>query len=272
MATIVPAVTLATVEGMFAVHDDGAVRTLTIDNPGRRNAIPHAGWLELADFIAEFAASTQRVLVITGAGGDFCSGADLAGDLAQLAGTAATRLEWMHAVERAARALFTLGKPTLAAVDGVAVGAGMNLALACDVVVASDRARFAEIFVRRGLTVDFGGTWLLPRLVGLARAKELALTGRVFGSEEAASYGLVAEVVSHELLADRSAEIAAELAAGAPTAQRLAKLGMNRSFEMSFEQALEFESQAQAVCLSSEDVAEGVGAFLEKRAPRFTGR
>ncbi len=257
---------------MFSIRDDGPTRTLTIDNPGRRNAIPHEGWLQLADLLADFAASEQRVMIVTGSGGDFCSGADLAADLGSAAGTAATRFLWMQDVERAARALHGLGKPTVAAVDGVAVGAGMNLALACDVVVATDRARFSEIFVRRGLTVDFGGTWLLPRLVGLARAKELALTGRMIGAAEALAYGLVAEVVPAERLAERAGELASELASGAPLAQRFVKAGMNRAFEMSFDQALEYESQAQSVCLSSEDVVEGVGAFLEKRSPDFKGR
>ena len=257
---------------MFTVRDDGRVRTLTIDNPGRRNAIPHDGWLRLAGLLSEFAASGQRALVITGAGEDFCSGADLGEDLAAASGTAASRFLWMQDVERAGRALYSLGKPTLAAVDGVAVGAGMNLALACDVVIVTERARFSEIFVRRGLTVDFGGTWLLPRLVGLARAKELALTGRIVGADAALAYGMVAEVVPPDRLAERAGEVAAVLAAGAPVAQRFIKTGMNRAFEMSFDQALEYESQAQSVCLSSEDVIEGVSAFLEKRTPDFKGR
>jgi 2-(1,2-epoxy-1,2-dihydrophenyl)acetyl-CoA isomerase len=148
----------------------------------------------------------------------------------------------------------------------------MNLALGCDVAVASTRARFSEIFVRRGLTVDFGGLWVLPRRVGLARAKELALTGRIVGAEDALRYGLVAEVVAPEALRRRAGEVAAELAAVAPLAQRFTKMGLERSFEMSLEEALEFESQAQAVCLTSQDVVEGVTAFLEKRPSRFTGK
>jgi enoyl-CoA hydratase/carnithine racemase len=257
---------------VFTIHDDGAIRTLTIDNPGRRNAIPHQGWVRLTELLGDFAASGQRALVITGANGDFCSGADLADDLVEATGSTASRFAWMQDVEQAAHALHTLPKPTLAAVDGVAVGAGMNLAMGCDVVIASERARFSEIFVRRGLAVDFGGTWLLPRLVGLARAKELALTGRMVGAAEALAYGLVAEVVPGDRLAGRADEIATELAAGAPLAQRFIKAGMNRAFEMSFDQALGYESQAQAVCLSSEDVVEGVSAFLEKRPPDFRGR
>jgi len=178
----------------------------------------------------------------------------------------------MQRIGQAARALHELAKPTVAAVDGVAVGAGLNLALGCDVAIATTRARFSEIFVRRGLTVDFGGTWLLPRRIGLARAKELAMTGRIIGAEVALRYGIVAEEVPPEDLRSRVAELAAELAAAAPRAQQFTKVGLERSFEMSFDEALEYESQAQSVCLSSQDVIEGVTAFLEKRPPRFQGR
>jgi 2-(1,2-epoxy-1,2-dihydrophenyl)acetyl-CoA isomerase len=256
---------------MLHIHDEGPVRRLTIDNPGRRNAVPSEAWDRLEELLDEFERSRQRALVITGAGEDFCSGADLGGDLAAAA-TAVDRLEGMRRVGRAARALHRLSKPTVAAVDGVAVGAGMNLALGCDVVIATDRARFSEIFVRRGLTVDFGGTWLLPRLVGLARAKELALTGRIVSAREALDYGMVAEVVPPPELQSRAAEVAAVLAAGAPIAQRFIKEGFDRSLEMTFDEGLEFEERSQVVCLMSEDVVEGVAAFLQKRDPQFRGR
>jgi len=255
---------------MFSITDEGPLRTLVIDNPGRRNAVPRDGWIRLAGLIDEFEESDQRVLIITGAGGDFCSGADLGVDMAAMT-SAVTRYEWMQSVAGATRALHNLTKPAVAAVDGVAVGAGMNLALGCDVVIASDRARFSEIFVRRGLTVDFGGTWLLPRLIGLARAKELALTGRILSGVEALGYGLVARVVPQDELQATAASVAAEMAAGAPLAQRFIKTGFNRSMEMSFDEALEYESMAQATCLGSEDVVEGITAFIEKRDPDFKG-
>ena len=149
-----------------------------MSSPGNKNAVPGAGWIELADMFEEFDASEQRALVLTGDDGDFCAGADLGADFSGL-GTAEANAEYMRRPNRAALALHRLSKPTVAAVDGVAVGAGMNLALGCDIVIASERVRFAEIFVQRGLTLDFGGSWLLPRLVGLNRARELALTGRI---------------------------------------------------------------------------------------------
>lgn len=253
------------------VTDRGLVRWLTLNRPDRKNAIPPAGWEELRNALEQFEDSAARVLVITGAGGDFCSGADLgedAGDLAHYVG----RYDRMQTVSLAATALHRLTKPTLAAVDGVAVGAGMNLALGCDLAVASSRARFAEIFVQRGLTVDFAGTWLLPRRVGLVRAKELALTGRMVNADEALRLGLVLEVVDAGVLGERAEELALQLATGAPLAQMFTKAALDRSFEMSFEEALAFEDQGQAICLGSEDATEGISAFLQKRAPLFRGR
>lgn len=255
---------------MFEVRDDGAVRTLIISNPGRRNAIPSGQWSRLAELLSDFEASAQRVLVVTGAGEDFCSGADMGSDF--VPGVLTDGYEMMDRVGAAAGALHRITKPTLAAVDGVAAGAGLNLALGCDLLVASDRARFSEIFVRRGLTLDFAGTWLLPRRIGLARAKDLALTGRVFDVAEAERLGLVSRVVPAALLAGEVAALASELAAGAPLAQRMVKAGLDRSFEMSFEQALSFEQAAQSLLLTSADFFEGVSAFLEKRPPGFTGR
>lgn len=256
---------------MFSTADQGGVRWLTIDNPDRRNAISFSGWGDLAGLLQDFEESSARALVIVGAGSDFCSGADLGGDMV-LDRSIATTSAQMSNVGKAARSLHRLTKPTLAAVDGVAVGAGMNLALGCDVAIATDRVRFSEIFAKRGLTVDFGGTWLLPRRIGLAAAKELALTGRMVHSEEALALGLVSRIVPAAELRDTAAGIAEELAAGAPLAQRFIKSAFDRSFEMSFDQALAFEDQAQSILLSSEDVVEGVTAFLEKRPPDFQGR
>jgi enoyl-CoA hydratase/carnithine racemase len=255
---------------MFQVSDTGAVRTLTIDNPDRRNAIPYGQWGRLAELIEGFESSSSRVLVVTGAGEDFCSGADVGGTFQP--GSVVSSYEVMDAVGRAAAALHASTKPTVAAVDGVAVGAGMNLALGCDVVIATERARFSEIFVRRGLTVDFGGIWLLPRIVGMARAKELALSGRIVGAREAERMGMVARVVAPEHLEREVAVVAAELADGAPLAQRFTKAGLNRAFEMSFDEGLAYERRAQALLLTSEDLVEGVTAFFEKRDPNFKGR
>jgi len=253
------------------IEDRGSVRWVTMSSPGTKNAVPKVGWTELAEVFEQFEASDHRALVLTGDGGDFCAGADLGADFSGF-GTASANAEYMRLPNRAALALHRLSKPTIAAVDGVAVGAGMNLALGCDIVIASERARFSEIFVRRGLTLDFGGTWLLPRLVGLNRARELALTGRIVEAEEAAAIGLATRVVPAEELEAEAAAIAEELAAGAPLAQRFIKVALDRSSTMTFEQALAFEEQAQATLFGSEDLFEGAAAFFQKRPPEFKGR
>lgn len=255
---------------MFEVRDDGPVRRLTISNPGRRNAVPSGQWGRLAELFTEFEASSQRVLLISGADGDFCSGADLGSDF--VPGALADGYEMVGRVGAAALALHRMTKPTIAAVDGVAAGAGLNLAIGCDLLVASTRSRFSEIFVKRGLTLDFGGTWLLPRRIGLARAKELAFTGRVIDVIEAERLGLVTRVVSPEDLEATAVALANELAAGAPLAQRFIKAGLDRSFEMSFEEALSYEQSGQALLLTSQDFFEGAAAFLQKRDPDFQGR
>ena len=253
-------------------EDRGPVRWLTIDRPERKNAIPFDGWPELEAAFLAFQASDQRVLVIIGASGEFCAGADLDPSRLDRLQSVEDRHARMKVVGAAAMALHRLTKPSIAAVDGVAVGAGMNLALGCDVVVATERARFSEIFVRRGLTVDFGGSWLLPRIVGLQRAKELALSGRMVEAEEAASIGLVAEVVTVEALEDRVAEIAGTFLDGAPVAQMFAKQTLNASFQVSLADALSWEAEAQSVALGTEDAIEGVLAFLEKRPPEWKGK
>ena len=227
------------------------------------------GWRLLGEVLLEVARSDARVLVVTGAGTDFCAGADLSAG-----GTDRPRVPMagMAVVNAGCLALHRLPVPTIARVDGVAVGAGMNLALGCDFVVASDRARFSEIFVRRGLSVDFGGSWLLPRLVGLRRAKELVLLGEVIDAAEALEAGLIRQVVPPSELDGAVADLAARLAAGPPVAMRQSKRMLTDSFEVGLERALEDEARSQEVNLVTEDFAEAVAAFLDKREPRFTGR
>jgi 2-(1,2-epoxy-1,2-dihydrophenyl)acetyl-CoA isomerase len=254
------------------IEDRDQVRWLTLDNPERKNAIPMDGWEELGDAFREFEGSHQRILVISGAGGDFCAGADLDQSRMERLGTVEERHRRMKLVGSIALTLHRLTKPTIAAVDGVAVGAGLNLALGCDLVVATERARFSEIFVRRGLTVDFGGSWLLPRIVGLQRAKELALTGRIVGAAEAVEIGLVMEVVPVDGLEMRVTDLAASLLESAPLAQMFAKQAINSSFEMGLADALSWEGEAQSVAMGTDDAAEGIRSFVEKRSPDWRGK
>lgn len=256
----------------LVTEDRGPARWVIIDRPERKNAIPMDGWGEILGAFEAFEESDQRVLVLTGSGGEFCAGADLDPNRLERLASVEDRHERMKLVGSVAMALHRITRPTIAAVDGVAVGAGMNLALGCDLVVATDRARFSEIFVRRGLTLDSGGSWLLPRIVGLQRAKELALTGRMVGAEEALSLGLVLEVVPADELETRVEEHVTRLLAGAPLGQSLAKQMLNAAFGTSYADALGWEGQAQAVMMGSEDSTEGVLAFFQKRDPEWKGR
>jgi 2-(1,2-epoxy-1,2-dihydrophenyl)acetyl-CoA isomerase len=245
------------------------VVTLTLNRPEKKNAMNVAMFNELRDVFREVDASTtDRVLVVTGAGDAFCSGADL-GERAQDTRHPLARLHWVADV---ALSLHRIPKPVIAKVNGVAVGAGMNLALGCDLVVAAEHARFSEIFARRGLSIDFGGSWLLPRLIGMHRAKELALLADIISAKEAAELGLVNRVVPASQLDAFVADWADRLAAGPPLALSMTKRLLTNAFAASMDEALEAEGLAQSVNVRSEDTAEAIGAFLEKREPRFRGR
>jgi 2-(1,2-epoxy-1,2-dihydrophenyl)acetyl-CoA isomerase len=186
-------------------------------------------------------------------------------------GGAGTSVAGMRVVGRAALRLHELPQPTIAAVNGVAAGAGCNLALGCDLIVASDRARFTEIFSRRGLALDFGGSWLLPRLVGLHKAKELALLGSIIDATEAQRLGLVNRVVAHGDFETEVAALAQQLAQGAPLQLATIKRQLNDALSKSFAEAIEGETIAQSLMFTSGDTAEAMLAFMQKRDPKFTG-
>jgi enoyl-CoA hydratase/carnithine racemase len=177
----------------------------------------------------------------------------------------------MRVVGRAALRLHEIPKPTIAAVNGAAVGAGCNMALGCDLIVAADTARFSEIFARRGLNLDFGGSWLLPRLVGMHKAKELAFLADVISADEAERYGIVNRVVPADDLMKVVGELAHRIAAQPPVQISITKKLLDQSFSVSMAEALEFEDVAQSLAFSSRDTAEAMLAFIEKREPRFTG-
>jgi enoyl-CoA hydratase/carnithine racemase len=249
------------------VARDGGVVTVTLDRPAKKNAVNDVMWRELLATFTEVAdSSDDRVLVITGAGGAFCSGADLSAG-----GSDRHQLDVMRGIGDVALRLHRLAKPTIAKINGVAAGAGLNLALGCDLTVASDEARFSEIFAKRGLSIDFGGSWLLPRLIGLHRAKELAFFADVITAQEAERLGLVNRVVPAAELDKLVDEWAARLAAGPPITLAMTKRLLNRAFEQSFEQALEDESRTQTVNFFTQDTMEALSAFVQKREPKFEG-
>lgn len=258
---------------LIVERSEGVV-TLTLNRPERRNALSIPMWRELARQLAEIQARTEdRVLILTGAGGVFCAGGDLSGASSSDEKTgegSASRSDGLailrSTVVAVSLALHRLSKPTIAAVDGVAAGAGANLALGCDLVLASERARFGQVFIRRALPIDSGGTWLLPRLIGIQKAKELAFFGEWVDAADAERLGLVNRVVPVGKLSEAAREWGARLAAQSPTALALMKQGINRALETPFAQALDDEAAALILCTATPEAAEALRAFLEKRA------
>ncbi len=261
--------TLPAAETLSYHHSDDGIFTLTLNRPEKKNAANGQMWEELLLTFRSVKHDPEiRALVVTGAGDAFCSGADLGGDN----GPKRHQLASMRHIHDVAIGLHELPMPTIAKVNGVAAGAGLNLALGCDLIVASDRARFSEIFARRGLSVDFGGTWLLPRLIGLHRAKELAFFADIIDAAEAERLGLVNRVVVHDELDAFVADWASRLASGPPIALAQTKAMLNKSFNASMDEALDLEGWAQTVNLGTADTREAIDAFLGKRAPKFEGR
>jgi 2-(1,2-epoxy-1,2-dihydrophenyl)acetyl-CoA isomerase len=264
-------------EALRFERDDRGVATLTFDRPEKKNAINAAMWREILEVLDRVEETPDiRALVLTGAGDAFTSGADLSpGELGSVAdgggGGLGPAVRAMRTVGRTALRLHELHTPTIAAVNGVAAGAGCNLALGCDLIVAADTARFSEIFARRGLALDAGGSWLLPRLVGLHRAKQLAFLADLVSAQEAEQLGLVNWVVPAAELPGFVADLAGRLAALPPVPVQVIKRQLNQSFSVSMAEALEFEDLVQAANFGSRDTAEAMRAFLERREPRFTG-
>jgi enoyl-CoA hydratase/carnithine racemase len=251
------------------------VATVTLNRPERLNAIGQGmrGQLLAALERAE-ADDGVRVVVLTGAGRAFCSGGDVK-EMAERRAAGETARRGPEAVPMRDRILLKLQampKPVLAAVNGVALGAGMNLALGCDLRIASDKAAFGQVFVKRGLHPDWGGTYFLPRLLGPAKALELIFTGALLDAREALQLGLVNRVVPDAEFAGEARAFAEELAAGPPIALRLAKRGVYRNLQADLAASLEYESFAQQIVWASEDAGEGIRAFVEKREPDFQGR
>ncbi len=244
----------------------------TLNRPERKNAMSPALFDALAAlFVDVDQRDEDRAVVLTGALGNFSSGADLGGR-SEPGEAAPGTTEALERIHRCALALHRCRTPTVAAVDGVVVGAGLSLALGCDLVVATTRARFSAIFVRRALSIDFGMSWLLPRLVGLSRAKELALLGEFFDAETAQRYGLVHRVVEPDELLVTATALGARLAAGPSVALAGDLELLDGSSARSFEEALAEEVRIQVRNAGTEDAREALVAFMEKREAIFKGR
>lgn len=256
-------------ETVLSETQDG-VRLITLNRPDVLNAIDARLGEELFEALRDAeGAQDVRCVVLTGAGRGFCTGADLS-DLTpgkmSLGGLLRTRYN------RLVLRLRTMEKPVIAAVNGVAAGAGCNLALAADLRIASDRASFIEVFTRVGLVPDSGGTWLLPRLIGVGRALELMFFAEPLDAAAAERIGLINRVVPHEELTPRAMEWAHRLARGPTRAYGLIKRGVDYSLAVDLRTGLEYEAYLQEIAGRTEDHREGVAAFLAKRPPAYQGR
>jgi 2-(1,2-epoxy-1,2-dihydrophenyl)acetyl-CoA isomerase len=258
--------------------DEAGVCRVTLDRPEAKNALT----VEMRDAIVEAVREARadpkvRALLLTGTGDAFCTGMDLSGSTVAKAGTPGfdprdTAAALRVGVQAFIRELWELDKPTVAAVNGSAVGPGAHLALACDFVLVQPGTRFIWTFSKLGLVVDGGGAFLLPRLVGLPRAKAMILLGESVKGEEAVAHGLAYKCVDAEQLDAEAAALAGRLAAGPTRALGLSKRLLNTAFESDLAESLELEGHFQSLATASADLPEGLSAAREGRDPRFTGR
>jgi 2-(1,2-epoxy-1,2-dihydrophenyl)acetyl-CoA isomerase len=270
------------VSDILLTEREGGVLRLTLNRPERKNSVsPELRDELLAELEEARADEDVRCVVITGTGDAFCAGVDLGRSKVTEGASKgepsrpdlrAIREAMKRGFQRVVRAIWELDKPVVAAVNGVAAGGGAQLALFCDLVIASEDARFIEIFVRRGLAVDSGGGWLLPRLIGLAKAKELVFFGDAISAPDALAVGLINKVVPRAELGSVTKEWAERLARGPTRSIGASKSLLNRALETDLTTGLDEEATAQALVSQTHDFSEGVRAFMEKRDPDFKGR
>jgi len=255
----------------------GGIVTLTLNQPERRNPISERGMVDaiIAALERLDADPSVRVAILTGAGSAFSSGGDLRamqdGAPARAAAPAETPAYYRHGIQRIPLAFERINVPIIAAVNGPAIGAGLDLACMCDIRIAAETARFAESFVKVGIIAGDGGAWLLPRLVGFSKAAEMAFTGDMLGAAEALACGLVSRVVPDAELLPAAQALAARIAANPPHAVRMTKRLLLEGRHVRMDSLLEMAAAMQALVHATADHREAVAAFLEKRPPQFTG-
>ena len=264
--------------------EDEHIAKLTLNRPDRLNAINPQMQDELAQAIEEVDADdNMRVMILTGAGRGFCAGADTTGmgqqsqegaEASRHAGSDAEQLRRnFKYVQRFILGLQRMEKPVIAMVNGAAVGAGFDLACACDIRIGSSSARFMVAYIRVGLFPGYGGTWLYQRVLGnLGKTAELLFTGEFLEAEDASKYGVLNHLVPAEELEGFTMEMARKIAAGPPIAMRLAKLMLYKGLEMDLETAMQMAAAAETITLTSQDHQEGLAAFRERRTANFEGR
>lgn len=267
----------ATVTAPLRVERTGDIVVWTIDNPGQRNPISDEATIEALETAVSAANRDHslRVAILTGAGTAFSAGGNVKHmrDKAGMFGGSPAELRqgYRHGIQRIPKALYHCEIPTIAAVNGPAIGAGCDLALMCDMRIAATTATFAESFVRLGLIPGDGGAWLLPRAVGMARASQLAFTGAAIGAATALDWGMVNEVVEPDQLLEAAHRLAADIAVNPPHALRMTKRLLREGQHQSLETLLELSATMQAITHHTADHDEAVSAMLERRTPEFTG-
>lgn len=253
------------------VEQEGHVVTVTLDRPGTKNACSMDMWLEIRDVFRAIAAGDARAVVLTGANGDFCSGADVVSSKGDK-GFEGSHLQAMRLLAESVIAVHSCPVPVIVKVDGVSIGAGFGLALAGDLLFCSDRARFSAVFAKLGLSLDYGSSWFLAQRIGVHRAKELAFTAEMMDAARASEIGFVNAVVPVDELDAEVAAVVERIAAGPPIALSMTKRLLDNAASSSLAQSLEAEAVAQNVNLGTADMAEAFLAFREKRPPAFQGR
>jgi 2-(1,2-epoxy-1,2-dihydrophenyl)acetyl-CoA isomerase len=250
---------------------EGNIATIVLNRPESLNALSMEAITELPRVLKEVREDDEvRAVIVTGAGRAFCAGFDLETSVGE---TSSEILKFMEGdVTEMVLSIRNMPKAVIAAVNGAAAGAGCNIALACDIILASEKARFGEVFVLRGLHPDCGGTYFLPRLVGVARACELILTGRMVDASEVERMGMINRVVPPDQLESASRELASTLAKHPPLAIKAAKASLYQGLSMDLAGVLEREAQMQSILMVTEDFKESVDAFLGKREPIFKGK
>jgi enoyl-CoA hydratase/carnithine racemase len=267
------------------VERDGHVAIVTLDNPRAKNACTGDMWVALGATFRDLGTSGARAILITGADHNFCAGADLSGvgdavdepgeERTSAGGGArppASMVDSMRVLGDAVMAVHGCPVPVVAQVDGLCVGAGLGVALAADLTWCSDRSRFSAIFAKRGLSLDFGTSWLLRQRLGVHKAKELAYTAKIISGSEAFAMGLVNAVVPADDLEHATREVVDTIAAGPPIALAMTKRELDHAGSTSLAHALEVEALAQSVNTNTSDMREAMMAYVERRTPDFQGR
>ena len=257
------------------VEKKEGVAVVTLNRPERFNSFTTSMYRELPRIVDQLRRDDEvKAVILTGAGKGFCSGSDVSdrlGDRLEKGGEE-SRFENLRQVGAMALDIADFDKPVIAAINGAAVGAGLSLALLCDIRLASEKARFGAVWLSVGLIPDLGSTYSLPRIVGREKALELMLSREIIGADEALKIGLVSKVFPHDQLMDEARKLAEQLSAGPSVAIELTKRALQRSLENDLKTQLDYETYAQNVCRQTEDHREGIRAFTEKRKPVFAGR